>query len=225
MRAKLRIQPAYCNGAVPENALNDAMKPETFTSMVEDVVKDAGRIDVLVNNFGTYNPGKDLDFAHTDPQVFWDTVNLNLRSVFMASQAAAKHMANHGGSIINISSVGGLVPDISQVAYGTSKAAINYLTKLIAVQEAKHNIRCNAVLPGMTATEAVEKNLTEEFRSLFLRHIPLQRMGLPEEIAAAVVYLASDEAAYTTGQILTVSGGFGLATPVYGDLANKVFRR
>jgi len=204
---------------------NDAMKPETFTSMVKDVVKDAGRIDVLVNNFGTSNPGKDLDFAHTDPQVFLDTVNLNLRSVFMASQAAAKHMANHGGSIINISSVGGLVPDISQVAYGTSKAAINYLTKLIAVQEARHNIRCNAVLPGMTATEAVEKNLTEEFRNLFLRHIPLSRIGLPEEIAEAVVYFASDTSAYTTGQILTVSGGFGLATPVYGDLANKANRR
>ena len=204
---------------------NDATKPETFTSMVEDVVKDAGRIDVLVNNFGTSNPGKDLDFAHTDPQVFLDTVNLNLRSVFMASQAAAKHMANHGGSIINISSVGGLVPDISQVAYGTSKAAINYLTKLIAVQEAKHHIRCNAVLPGMTATEAVEKNLTEEFRNLFLRHIPLGRIGLPEEIAEAVVYFASDTSAYTTGQILTVSGGFGLATPVYGDLANKANRR
>ena len=204
---------------------NDAMKPETITSMVEDVVKDAGRIDVLVNNFGTSNPGKDLDFAHTDPQVFLDTVNLNLRSVFMASQAAAKHMANHGGSIINISSVGGLVPDISQVAYGTSKAAINYLTKLIAVQEAKHNIRCNAVLPGMTATEAVEKNLTEEFRNLFLWHIPLGRIGLPEEIAEAVVYFASDASAYTTGQVLTVSGGFGLATPVYGDLANKDNRR
>ena len=204
---------------------NDAMKPETFTSMVEDVVKDAGRIDVLVNNFGTSNPGKDLDFANTDPAVFLDTVNLNLRSVFMASQAAAKHMANHGGSIVNISSVGGLVPDISQVAYGTSKAAINYLTKLIAVQEAKHNIRCNAVLPGMTATEGVEKNLTEEFRNLFLRHIPLGRIGLPEEIAEAVCYFASDASAYTTGQILTVSGGFGLATPVYGDLANKVNRR
>jgi len=205
---------------------NDATKPETFTSMVEDVVKDAGRIDVLVNNFGTSNPGKDLDFAHTDPQIFLDTVNLNLRSVYMASQAAAKHMANHdGGSIINISSVGGLVPDISQVAYGTSKAAINYLTKLIAVQEARHNIRCNAVLPGMTATEAVEKNLTEEFRNLFLRHIPLGRIGLPEEIAEAVVYFASDASAYTTGQVLTVSGGFGLATPVYGDLTNKANRR
>ena len=204
----------------------DATKPETFTSMVEDVVQDAGRIDVLVNNFGTSNPGKDLDFASTDPAVFLDTVNLNLRSVFMASQAAAKYMAQQqNGSIINISSVGGLVPDISQVAYGTSKAAINYLTKLIAVQEAKHNIRCNAVLPGMTATEAVEKNLTEEFRNLFLRHIPLGRIGLPEEIAEAVVYFASDTSAYTTGQILTVSGSFGLATPVYGDLANKDNRR
>ena len=204
---------------------NDATKPETFTSMVEDVVKDAGRIDVLVNNFGTSNPGKDLDFANTDPQVFLDTVNLNLRSVFMASQAAAKHMEKQGGSIINISSVGGIVPDVSQVAYGTSKAAINYLTKLIAVHEAKNNIRCNAVLPGMTATEAVEKNLSEEFRGLFLRHIPLGRIGLPEEIAEAVVYFASDASAYTTGQILTVSGGFGLATPVYGDLANKDSKR
>ena len=205
---------------------NDATKPETFTSMVEEVVQNAGRIDVLVNNFGTSNPGKDLDFANTDPQVFLDTVNLNLRSVFMASQAAAKQMAKqNGGSIVNISSVGGLVPDISQVAYGTSKAAINYLTKLIAVQEAKHHIRCNAVLPGMTATEAVEKHLSDAFRSFFMKHIPLARMGLPEEIAEAVCYFADDASAYTTGQILTVSGGFGLATPVYGDLITQTVKR
>ena len=205
---------------------NDATKPETFSSMVEDVVKDAGRIDVLVNNFGTSNPRKDLDIANTDPQVFLDTVNLNLRSVFMASQAAVKHMVkNGGGSIVNISSVGGQVPDISQVAYGTSKAAINHLTKLIAVQEAKHHIRCNAVLPGMTATEAVETHLSDNFRRLFLRHIPLGRMGQPEEIAEAVCYFASDDSAYTTGQILTVSGGFGLATPVYGDLTDQAFLR
>ena len=204
---------------------NDATKPETFSTMVEDVVRDAGRINVLVNNFGTSNPGKDLDFANTDPQIFLDTVNLNLRSVFLASQAAVKHMADHGGSIVNISSAGGLVPDISQVAYGTSKAAINYLTKLIAVQEAKRHIRCNAVLPGMTATEAVENHLSDDFRNLFMRHIPLGRMGLPEEIAEAVCYFADDASAYTTGQILTVSGGFGLATPVYGDLAIKTNRR
>ena len=204
---------------------NDATKPETFSSMVDEVVADAGRIDVLVNNFGTSNPVKDLNFANTDPQIFLDTVNLNLRSVFMASQAAAKHMVNNGGSIVNISSVGGQVPDISQVAYGTSKAAINYLTRLIAVHEAKNNIRCNAVLPGMTATEAVEKHLSDEFRALFMRHIPLCRMGQPEEIAEAVVYFASDASAYTTGQILTVSGGFGLATPIYGDVVNKTSLR
>ena len=204
---------------------NDATKPETFSSMVEDVVRDAGRIDVLVNNFGTSNPGKDLDFANTDPQVFLDTVDLNLRSVFMASQAAARHMEGQGGSIVNISSVGGLVPDISQVAYGTGKAAINYLTKLIAVQEAKHRIRCNAVLPGMTATEAVVKHLSDDFRNLFMRHIPLGRIGLPEEIAEAVCYFSSDGSAYTTGQILTVSGGFGLATPVYGDITTGTAKR
>lgn len=225
-QAQLIAESLNKEGSCVKCVYNDATKTETFTAMVDHVIEDAGRIDVLVNNFGTSDPGKDLDFAHTKLDVFLETVQVNLRSVFMASQAAAKHMAiQGGGSIINISSVGGLVPDISQVAYGTSKAAINYLTKLIAVHEAKNGIRCNAVLPGMTATEAVEKNLTEEFRSTFLRHVPLGRMGKPEEIAAAVVYLASDDAAYTTGQILTVSGGFGLSTPVYGDLANKTSRR
>ena len=205
---------------------NDASKPESFITMVEDVINSSGRIDVLINNFGTSNPGKDLDFSNTDTDVFLDIVNTNLRSVFIGSKEAVKHMAKQGGgSIINISSVGGLVPDISQVAYGTSKAAINYLTKLIAVHEAKNNIRCNAVLPGMTATEAVAKNLSGKFRDLFLRHIPLRRMGEPDEIAKATVYFASDDSAYTTGQILTVSGGFGIATPLYSDLSNKTNRR
>lgn len=204
---------------------NDASVKESFVSMADEVAKNEGHIDVLVNNFGISNPGKDLDFEHTDVDVFLDTVNINLRSVFLGSQAVIKYMADNGGSIINISSIGGLVPDISQVAYGTSKAAINYLTKLIAVHEASHKIRCNAVLPGMTATDAVEKNLTEDFKKLFIRHIPLKRIGLPEEIAYAVVYFASDESAYTTGQIMTVSGGFGLATPVYGDLYDKLNRR
>lgn len=203
---------------------NDASVPESYSSMADEVAKDAGRIDVLVNNFGTSNPRLDLDVASTDAEVFIDTVTLNLRSVFMASKAVLGYMKN-GGSIINISSVGGSVPDISQVAYGTSKAAINYLTKLIAVQEAKHGIRCNAVLPGMTETDAVKEKLSADFRELFLKHIPLSRMGQPEEIAAAVLYFASDGSAYTTGQILTVSGGFGLATPVYGDLKDKISRR
>ena len=205
---------------------NDATEDESYAAMIEEVVEKEGRIDVLVNNFGTSDPKQDLDFAHTDVDVFLNTVNINLKSVYLASQAAVKHMEkNGGGSIINISSIGGQIPDISQVAYGTSKAAINYLTKLIAVQEARHNIRCNAVLPGMTATDAVQNNLSEDFKEFFLRHTPIRRMGQPEEIAAAVVYFASDESAFTTGQILTVSGGFGLATPVFGDLAERKERR
>ncbi len=224
--AKEEADKLIAQGHQVKYVYNDASKPESYQTMVEEVVADAGRLDVLINNFGTSNPGKDLDFSNTTADVFLETVNMNLRSVFLASQEAVKHMQRQGGgSIVNISSVGGLVPDISQVAYGTSKAAINYLTKLIAVHEAKHNIRCNAVLPGMTATEAVQKNLSETFRDLFLRHIPFGRMGTPEEIAAAVVYFASDDSAYTTGQILTISGGFGLATPVYGDLAEKRNRR
>lgn len=205
---------------------NDAYEPETYDSMVEEVVKNEGRIDMLVNNFGTSDPKKDMDISHTDCKDFLHIVNTNLTSVFAASQAAIKYMETQGGgSIINISSVGGLVPDISQVAYGTSKAAINYLTKLIAVQEARHNIRCNAVLPGMTATDAVQDHLSEEFREFFLKHTPIRRMGKPEEIAAAVVYFAGDESAYTTGQIMDISGGFGKATPIFGDMAEMKQKR
>lgn len=201
---------------------NDASKPESYRSMIDEVISCCGKIDVLVNNFGTSDRHRDLSFAHTEPDVFLSTVSINLRSVFLASQLAAAHMAkNGGGSIINISSIGGAIPDITQVGYGTAKAAINHLTKLIAVQEAKNSIRCNAVMPGMIATDAVEKNLTDEFKEAFLRHIPLGRMGLPEEIANAVVYLASDESSYITGQIIAVSGGFGSATPIYADFSQQ----
>ena len=224
--AKAEADKLISHGYNVKCVYNDASKPESFVTMIEDVINDSGRIDVLVNNFGTSKPGLDLDFSNTDTDVFLDTVTINLRSVFAGSKEAVKHMAKQGGgSIINISSVGGIVPDISQVSYGTSKAAINYLTKLIAVHEAKNNIRCNAVLPGMTATEAVEKNLSGEFRNVFLRNIPLKRMGEPKEIANAVVYFARDDSGYTTGQILTVSGGFGAATPLYADLSDKTSKR
>ena len=176
----------------------------------------------FVNNFGTSNPSKDLDIEHTDPHEFINTVSINLKSVFITSQAALRHMVEQGaGGIVNISSIGGAVPDISQIGHGTSKAAINYLTKLIAVHEARKNIRCNAVLPGMTATDAVQNALNDEFREFFLRHTSIRRMTMPEEIANAVLYFASDESRFTTVQILEVCGGFGLATPVFGDLQDK----
>jgi NAD(P)-dependent dehydrogenase (short-subunit alcohol dehydrogenase family) len=225
-RAEQQAARISAGGGCVRCVYNDAARPETLGTMVEETVRDAGRIDVLVNNFGGSDPGRDLDFAGTDPEVFMDTVQMNLRSVFMASQAAARYMAaRQGGSIVNISSVGGVVPDVSQIGYGVSKAAINYLTRLIAVQEAKHGIRCNAVLPGITATEAVETRLSGEFRETFLQHVPLGRMGMPEEIAEAVLYFASDESAYTTGQLLCVAGGFGQATPLYAALARREERR
>lgn len=225
-RAQAEADAINAAGGWAKIVYNDAEKPETFVSMVEETVRDAGRIDVLVNNYGSSDPTKDLDIARTDADVFIDTVTRNLRSVFLGSQAALRHMAAQGGgSIVNISSVGGVTPDISQIAYGVSKAAINYLTKLIAVQAAESQVRCNAVLPGITATEAVQQHLSEEFRGKFLRHVPLGRIGLSEEIAAAAVHFAADESAYTTGQILTVSGGFGLATPLYGDFAGRQQRR
>ena len=219
-RARKAADPLVSAGLRVRHVYNDADVPESFASMVEDVVSLEGRIDVLVNNFGGSDPSEDRDLQHTKPEVFLDTVTRNLRSVFLGSQAAVRYMAQgNGGSIVNISSVGGIVPDIAQIAYGTSKAAINYLTKLIAVQEAKHNIRCNAVLPGMTATDAVAERLSEDFKKSFLRHVPLGRMATPQEIADAVVYFAGDGSACTTGQILTVSGGFGTATPLYGDFS------
>ena len=190
------------------------------------IAENEGRVDVLVNNFGGSNPKTDLDIKSTEYDDFIKTVDMNLSSVFIASQKAIEYMAKQGGgSIINISSVASTSPDISQIGYGVSKAGINYLTKIIATQSARDNIRCNAVLPGMTATDAVKNNLTPEFREFFLRHIPIKRMGEPEEIAAAVVYFASDESKYTTGQIMEVSGGFGIPTPVFGDLADSKNKR
>lgn len=225
-RAAQRAKELTDKGYTVKTVYNDAYKQETYQSMVEEVVKNEGKLDVLVNNFGTSDPKVDLDIEHTQFTDFIGNLEANLASVFLPSQAAIPHMVkNGGGSIINISSVGGIIPDISQTSYATSKAAINYLTKMIAVQEARNNIRCNAVLPGMTATDAVNDNLTPAFRDFFLKHTPIKRMGKPEEIAAAVVYFASDDAAYTTGQIMDISGGFGMPTPVYGDMIEMKNRR
>ena len=201
----------------------DAKREETLSAMAELVATEEGRIDVLVNNFGVSDPARDRDLEHTPFEDFMGIVRRNLASVYLTSQAVIGPMrAAGGGSIVNISSVGGRYPDLLRVGYGVSKAAVNFLTKDIAVQCARSRIRCNAILPGITDTEAVRSNLTQEYSRLFLRHTPLGRMGTPQEIAAAVVYLASDESAYTTGQLLEVGGGFGLPNPSYGDLAAQL---
>lgn len=131
-----------------------------------------------------------------------DYLDLNLGSVFRITKLVVPHMIknNRGGSIVNISSISGTVPDISRIGYGVSKASVNNITQQIAMQYAKYNIRCNAVLPGMTATDSVKESLNDEFKKSFLSHIPLNRMGTPEDIANAVYFFASDKSAYITGQ-------------------------
>jgi NAD(P)-dependent dehydrogenase (short-subunit alcohol dehydrogenase family) len=218
-RASQRAGELNAMGYRVRTVYNDATDLESYRTMIEEVVKLEGRIDVLVNNFGTSDPKTDLDIEHTRWEDFQVTVDINLASVFVSSQAVIPHMKKQGGgSIVNISSIGGLTPDIARIGYAVSKDAIIYLSKNIAVQTARSNIRVNVVCPGQTATDAVMNNMSKEFQDFFLRHTPIQRMGKPEEIAAAVVYFASDDAAYTTGQVMAVHGGFGLPTPVYADM-------
>ncbi|MEG0453600.1 MAG: SDR family oxidoreductase [Coprobacillus sp.] len=198
---------------------NDATKKETYQSMIKEVIQNEGRVDILVNNFGISNPQKDLDIESMKYDDFINTVDINLASVFLSSQAVIPYMKKQeSGSIINISSIGGLIPDIARIGYAVSKDAIIYLSKNMALQLARNKIRVNVVCPGQTATDAVMNNMSKDFQDFFLRHTPIQRMAEPEEIANAVVYFASDESSYTTGQVLAVSGGFGLGTPVFADL-------
>lgn len=197
----------------------NALEKETHTAIVNDVIKNEGKIDGLVNVYGGTTPGKDKTIFEESYETFIGFVDAHLASVFLTSQAAVRSMAGTGGgSIVNIASVSGVAPDLTSIAYGTSKAAVMYLTKQIAVQTARANIRCNSVAPGMTATQTVKKFVTPEFQEFFLRHTPIKRLAAPDEIAAAVLYFLSDESAFTTGQNLTVSGGFSLAQPTFADM-------
>ena len=210
----------------------DATKEETYKTMVEEVLKNEemskivvektiecyGKIDILVNNFGTTDAQKDKNLVDGDTDTFFDTVNTNLKSVYLPCKAVVPYMIeNGGGSIINISTIGSIVPDLGRLGYVVSKSGVNALTENIAVQYARHNIRCNAVLPGLIATDAALNNMSQEFIDSFLKHVPLNRFGLPTDIANAVLFLASDESSFITGEILSVAGGFAKPSPLYGD--------
>lgn len=196
----------------------DATQPDCYAPMVDAAAGQAGRIDILVNNFGIGRPGEDLDLIHGSETAFFDILRLNLGSVYRISRLTVPHMIkNGGGSIVNISSIGGIIPDVTRIGYGVSKAAVNNITKQIALQYARNNVRCNAVLPGLTATDAAMKNMPKEFVASFLSHVPLNRMGSPEDIANAVLFFAGDASSYITGHILDVAGGYGLGTPQYAE--------
>ena len=203
----------------------DADKPETFRTSVEEVIQKEGRIDILVNNYGSTNVQKDFDLLHTKTEDFLHIVEDNLRSVYDTCQAAVESMVKTGGgSIINIASVGGKYPDMYRIGYGVAKSSIIFLSKNIATQYAAAGVRANTILPGFIATDAAMKNMSPEFLETFLKTVPLNRAGLPEDIANACLFLASDQSSFITGEDIPVAGGFGMPSPMYshyGDMKSK----
>ncbi len=203
----------------------DADKPETFHTSVQEVIDKAGRIDILVNNYGSTDVKRDFDLLHTKIEDFLEIVNQNLRSVFMTCQTAIPSMVEHGGgAIVNIASVGGKYPDLSRISYGVAKSSIRFLSQNIATQYAAAHVRCNCILPGYIATDAAANNMSEDFLKTFLKTVPLGRVGVPEDVANACLYLASDLSSFVTGLEIPVAGGFGMPSPMYshyGDIKAK----
>jgi NAD(P)-dependent dehydrogenase (short-subunit alcohol dehydrogenase family) len=180
--------------------------------LVDGVVSELGRLDVLVNNAGTnfFSPAIDMDEAA------WDSVmNLDLKGLFFLSQAAARVMRDQGGGrIVNVSSVSGLRVQVPTGHYSIAKAGVIMATKVMALEWAVHGIRVNCIAPGAIETrlyDAIFRLMPEEQaaaqKEQARRRIPLQRVGEPQEIADAVLYLASDASSYVTGQTYAVDGG------------------
>ena len=181
---------------------------EHITQAFSRIRQDFGRLDILVNNAAT-NP-QFCNVLDTDPGAFQKTVDVNIRGYFFMSVEAGKLMREHqGGSIINVASINGVSPGEFQGVYSMTKAAVINMTKVFAKECAPFGIRCNALLPGLTDTRfasALVKN--DAILNAALQHIPLKRVAAPEEMAGAVLYLASEASSYTTGVSLNVDGGY-----------------
>lgn len=183
----------------------DVSDPSAVTDMVEAVAGWAGRLDALVNNAGVadFGPIEDTSFER------WRAVMAtNLDGVFLCSQAAIPHLKQHGGAIVNIASISGLRASTLRTAYGTSKAAVIHLTQQQAAELGEFGIRANCVAPGPVRTKLAMAVHTQDIIDAYHDAIPLNRYGSEEEIAEAIVFLASTKASYITGQCLAADGGF-----------------
>jgi 3-oxoacyl-[acyl-carrier protein] reductase len=186
-------------------ALNlDTASAESIKEAIARGVKEHGRIDVLVNNAGITRDGLAVRMKAAD----WDAVlRTNLDGSFLCvQQVLPGMMRNRWGRIVNITSVVGQAGSPGQANYAASKAGLLGLTKALAQEVASRNITVNAVAPGYIATD-MTKDLPDELKQSIMSKIPLARMGTPEDIAAAVKFLASEEASYITGQVIAVNGG------------------
>jgi 3-oxoacyl-[acyl-carrier protein] reductase len=177
---------------------------ESSKAMIEQAISVFGRLDILVNNAGITRDTLIIRMEEAD----WDIVlDVNLKGAFNCSKAAIRQMMKQrNGRIINISSVSGQAGQVGQTNYSASKAGLIGFTKALAREVASRKITVNAVAPGFIPT-ALTNDLASDLKELILKATPLGRMGKPEEIASAVAFLASDEAAYITGQVLAVDGG------------------
>lgn len=203
--------------AVADAIIADGGKAEAHTCHIgnlEDIDKifayirkTLGRLDILVNNAAT-NPfyGHVLD---ADPGAFQKTVDVNIRGYFFMTVAAGRLMREIGGGVIvNTASIGGLHPENGQSIYGITKAAIINMTKAFAKECAADNIRCNAILPGLTKTKLATALFADEDNyQAALDTIPMHRHADPKEMAGAVLYLVSDASSYTTGEYIIIDGG------------------
>lgn len=183
---------------------SDASNFQAADDLVTQVLADFGGLDIVVNNAGITRDG--LLMRMTEEQ-FNEVIRTNLNSVFNVTKACQKHMLKQrSGSIINISSVVGVKGNAGQANYAASKAGIIGFSKSVALELGSRNIRCNAIAPGFIETEMTEV-LPEETVKQWREAIPMKRGGTPEDIANAVVFLASDLSGYITGQVLHVNGG------------------
>lgn len=194
-----------CTGIV-EMFKADVSNRDEVDAMVEYAVKEFGGIDVLVNNAGISQVGlfTDLEFEE------WSKVlNVNLTGVFNVTQSALRQgmLSKKDGVIINISSIWGITGGSCEVAYSAAKAGVIGLTKSLAKELAPSNITVNAIAPGAIATDMIYKEYSEKDIELIEKDIPMGRLGTPIEIANLALYLASDNARYMTGQVLSPNGG------------------
>jgi 3-oxoacyl-[acyl-carrier protein] reductase len=194
-----------CDSAAFKGDVADAASCQ---ALVDEVVAHYGRIDIVVNNAGITRDGLLVRMSDDD----WnDVITTNLSGAFFVTRAAAKYMMKQrSGSIVNISSVVGLVGNAGQANYAAAKAGLLGLTKSVARELASRNVRVNAVAPGFIETDMTAA-IPEAARDAALASIAMKRLGTPADIAAAVAFLASDDAAYVTGQVLAVDGGMTFA--------------
>ena len=185
----------------------DVRKKEDVEKAVETLLESESRIDILVNNAGVIRDGLFLTMEDED----WsEVINTNLGSVFLFCKAIAQiMMMQRYGRIINVSSIVGDLGGFGQANYAASKGAINSLTKSLAVEFASKNVTVNAIAPGMVSTD-MSLAVRSAFGDKIKEKIPMGTFAEPSDIAEAAVFLASDEARYMTGQILTVDGGISL---------------